>query len=116
VAALGLTLQSSVRRRRRDLALLKTIGFTRRQLSAAVACQAAVAGLVGIAVGLPVGVAAGRWLWILFADDIHAVAQPTVPASLVGVAIGALALVLLVAAVPGRVAARTPAALVLRAE
>ena len=39
VVALGLTLIASVRRRRRDLALLKTLGFTRRQLAAAVAWQ-----------------------------------------------------------------------------
>ena len=34
VSALALTLIASVRRRRRDLALLKTLGFTRRQLAA----------------------------------------------------------------------------------
>ena len=116
VAALAITLQSSVRRRRRDLAVLKTLGFTRRQLAAAIACQAAVAGLVGVAVGLPLGVAAGRWLWILFARDIHAVPHPTVPASLTFVGLGALALVLIVATLPGRVAAHTPAGLNLRAE
>jgi hypothetical protein len=116
VVALGLTLYSTVRRRRRDLALLKTLGFTKRQLGAAVACQASVAGVVGVAVGLPLGVAAGRWLWILFARDIYAVPRPTVPASLLLVAVGALALVLIVAALPGRVAARTPAGLVFRSE
>jgi hypothetical protein len=36
VVALGLTLSASVRRRKRDLALLKALGFTQRQLSAAV--------------------------------------------------------------------------------
>ena len=39
VAGLGLTLVASVRRRRRDFALLKTLGFTRRQLAGAVAWQ-----------------------------------------------------------------------------
>ena len=34
ISALVLTLTSSVRRRRRDLALLKALGFTRRQLAA----------------------------------------------------------------------------------
>ncbi|HEY2814934.1 MAG TPA: ABC transporter permease [Acidimicrobiales bacterium] len=116
VAALGLTLYSSVRRRRRDLALLKTLGFTKRQLGVAIACQALVAGIVGVAIGLPLGIAAGRWLWTLFARDIYAVPQPVVPASLFLVAVGTLGLVLIVAALPGRVAARTPAALVLRSE
>jgi hypothetical protein len=116
VAALGMTLQSTVRRRRRDLALLKTLGFTKRQLAAAIECQAAIAGVIGIGAGLPLGIAAGRWLWILFARDIHAVPQPTVPASLILVGLGALALVMIVATLPGRVAAHTPAGLNLRAE
>ena len=55
VVALGLTLAASVRRRRRDLALLKTLGFTQRQLAASIACQATVASLAGIIVGIPLG-------------------------------------------------------------
>ena len=57
VAALFLTLFASVRRRRQDLAVLKTIGFTRRQLAATVAWQATVAAIVGSAVGIPLGIA-----------------------------------------------------------
>jgi hypothetical protein len=116
-AALALALTASVRRRRRDLALLKALGFTRRQLAVTVAAQASVAAVVGIVVGVPLGIALGRWLWDLFARDIYAVPDPTVPVvQLIVVAIGALVLANLVAAVPGRVAARTPTALVLRAE
>ena len=55
VAALGLTLLTSVRRRRRDLALLKAVGFTRRQLVTALSWQASVAAAIGIVIGLPVG-------------------------------------------------------------
>jgi hypothetical protein len=116
IAALGLTLATSVRRRRRELALLKTIGFTRRQLAGSVAWQATVAAVIGVAAGLPLGVALGRQLWDLFAREISAVPQPTVPASVIAVAIGAVVLANVVAAVPGLVAARTPAALVLRSE
>jgi hypothetical protein len=115
--ALGLSLAASVRRRRRELALLKTLGFTQRQLAAAVAWHASVAAVIGIAAGVPFGVALGRWLWILFARQIDAVPQPTVPAvSVLLVAIGALVLANLVAAVPGRAAAHTPTARVLRAD
>jgi hypothetical protein len=117
VVALGLTLGASVRRRRRDIALLKTLGFTRRQLAVAVAWQASVAAFVGIIVGVPVGIALGRWLWDLFARTIYAVPLPTVPVlEIVLVALGALVLANLVAAVPGQMAARTPTAVVLRAE
>jgi ABC-type lipoprotein release transport system permease subunit len=60
--ALGLTLAASVRRRRRDLALLKTFGFTQRQLVAAIAWQASVDAVVGIILGIPVGIIGGREL------------------------------------------------------
>jgi FtsX-like permease family len=117
IAALGLTLFASVRRRRRDLAVLKTIGFTHRQLAATVAWQASVAAVIGIVAGVPLGIALGRWLWILFARQIYAVPQPTVPAeTVILVTLGTLALANLVAALPGRSAARTPTALALRAE
>ena len=117
VVALALTLIASVRQRRRDLALLKTVGFVRRQLAAAVAWQATVAALVGIAVGIPLGVIAGRWLWDLFADQIYAVPYPTVSVpSIFLVALGTLVLANVVAAVPARTAARTPTAVLLRAE
>ena len=117
VAALFLTLFASVRRRRQDLAVLKTIGFTRRQLAATVAWQATVAAIVGSAVGIPLGIALGRWLWTAFARQIYAVPQPAVPVlSVVLLPLCALALVNLAAALPGRSAARTPAALALRAE
>ncbi|HUC15936.1 MAG TPA: FtsX-like permease family protein [Acidimicrobiales bacterium] len=115
--ALGLTLVASVRRRRRDLALLKTLGFTRRQLAATVAWQASVAAGVGVVVGVPVGIALGRWLWDLFARAIFAVPDPTVPVlQVVFVAVGAVLLANIVAAVPGRMAARTLTALLLRTE
>jgi hypothetical protein len=117
IAALALTLLSSVRQRRRDLALLKTIGFVRRQLAAAVAWQATVAALVGIVVGVPLGVIAGRWLWNLFAEQIYAVPYPTVPiVSLVLVGVGTLVLANVIAAVPARSAARTPTAFLLRSD
>ncbi|MGA8678847.1 MAG: ABC transporter permease [Acidimicrobiales bacterium] len=117
VVALGLTLVASVRRRRRELALLKTLGFTQRQLAAAVAWQASVAAMIGAAVGVPVGIALGRWLWILFAREIYAIPEPSVPVlEVVVIVLGTLVLANLVAAIPGRIAARTPTALVLRAE
>lgn len=117
VASLWLTLAASVRRRRADLALLKTLGFTRRQLAATVAWQSTVAVAAGALVGVPLGIALGRYLWDLFARQISVVPQPSVPVLTVTLVIaGALAAGNLVAAVPGRAAARVPAAALLRAE
>ena len=117
IVALALTLAASVRRRRRDLALLKTLGFTHRQLVATVAAQASVAAIIGIIIGIPIGIMLGRQLWILFAREISAVPQPTIPTpTIVLVALGALVLANLVAAIPGLQAARTRTALLLHAE
>jgi len=117
VIGLGLTLIASVRRRRRDFALLKTLGFTRGQLAGAVAWQASVVAVLGLVVGVPLGIAAGRWLWLAFARELSAVPDPVVPATSIALAaVAALVLANLVAAIPGRAAARTPAAIVLRAE
>ena len=117
IVALALTLSASVRRRRRDLALLKTLGFTRRQLAASVAWQASVAALVGVVVGVPVGILMGRWLWTEFAREIAALPRPTVPVlAVIGVAVGTFVLANLVAALPGRQAARTRSALLFQPE
>ena len=115
--ALAITLVTSVRRRRRDLAILKTLGFTRGQLAWAIAVQASVAAVIGCAVGIPVGIALGRALWDLFAGEISAVPSPSVPGGTVAL-IGVLAVTLavLVATVPGRLAARTRTSQLLRTE
>ena len=117
ISALTLTLISSVRRRRHDLALLKALGFTRRQLAGTVAWQSTIAVGIGVVVGVPLGIVAGRALWTLFAHELHVVPRPTVPGLTILVVAGAaLVLANVVAALPGRQAARTPAALVLSTE
>jgi len=117
VVSLGLTLASGVARRRRDLSILKSLGFTRRQVSATVMWQSSIIVVVGLAVGVPLGIALGRWLWILFAQRLPVLALPTAPALiLAGVAAGLLVLSNLVAAVPARRAGATPVASILRSE
>jgi predicted lysophospholipase L1 biosynthesis ABC-type transport system permease subunit len=117
VVALGLTLITSVRRRRTDLALLKTLGFTKRQLASTIAWQASIAVGIGCVIGIPLGVALGRSLWDLFVREISAVPDPTIPGvSILLIAAAAIVLANVVAAVPGRIAARTPTAQLLRTE
>jgi hypothetical protein len=117
VLSLALALLASVRERRRELALLKTLGLTRRQVMAAIAWQANVILVVAALVGGPLGVAAGRWAWTAFATSLGAVpvAVVPVPALLAGFLL-LLAAGNLLAAAPGAVAARTPPAAVLRTE
>ena len=117
VTALVHALTAVTRQRRRDLAILKTIGFTRRQLSRTVAWQSTVIVMVAIAVGVPLGVALGRWLWRFVSTQLGVVPHPLVPPVWVAVVVlGALVVANLIAALPGWRAARIPAAAVLRHE
>lgn len=117
VAALVHALVTTVRRRRRDLAILKTLGFERAQVWGTVAWQATTMAMLALAVGLPLGVAAGRWMWLLFAGNLGIVPEPVIPLLAVLLVVPAAIVVAnLVAALPGRVAARTRPALVLRSE
>ena len=117
VGTVGHTLVTSVRYRRRDLAVLKTLGFVRGQVRSTVAWQATGFAALALAAGLPLGVAAGRWAWLLVNWDLHSLAGPVTPALALLLAVPATILVAnLVAALPARAAAATRPALVLRSE
>jgi predicted lysophospholipase L1 biosynthesis ABC-type transport system permease subunit len=116
-ATLAHVLVTSIRRRRRDLAILKTLGFERGQITATVASQATTLALVAALIGLPLGIAAGRWTWNAFANNLGIVPSPTIPLAAVLFAIPAtLLLANLIAYLPGRTAGRVKAAAVLRTE
>ena len=68
LATLVHVLVTSVRRRRRDLAILRTIGFTRRQIVATIAWQATTIAVIALLIGVPLGFLVGRFTWALFAD------------------------------------------------
>ena len=115
VATLLLTLVSSARRRRRDLAVLKSLGYRPRQLAGVVACQSTAMTVVGLVVGIPLGIALGRWLWILVASHLGILPDTVIPTNQIAVmALAALIAANIAAAWPGWVAARTPAGLALQ--
>jgi putative ABC transport system permease protein len=110
-------LVSSVRRRHGDLAVLKVLGFVPRQVSAAVAWQATAFAAMAVLVGLPLGVAVGRWAWLLVAGQLGVVPEPAVPPrQVLAVIAGALLAANLIATAPGWVAGRLRPAVVLRSE
>lgn len=116
-ATLAHTLTTAVRRRRRDLAILKTLGFTRSQVRTAVAWQATTLVALGIVVGLPLGIAGGRWAWVLAADKQGVVSEPALPLFSLLLGIGAAVLLAnLIAALPARHGANVSPALALRTE
>jgi hypothetical protein len=70
---------ASARRRRRELAILQTLGLTRRQLRAIVAWQTLTLLLTAVVVGLPLGIVAGRLAWTGFATSLGVVPVTVVP-------------------------------------
>jgi ABC-type lipoprotein release transport system permease subunit len=116
-AALAHLLLTSVRRRRRDLAIFKTLGFTRRQVQGAVAWQATTIVAIGVLIGLPVGLALGRFGWNVYAHDLGVASEPILPVAPAALLIpAAIVLANVVAALPAWRAAATRPAVVLRAE
>jgi hypothetical protein len=110
-------LVSLVRTHRRDLAVLKTLGFTRAQVAGTTAWQGTVFVALALVAGVPLGIALGRWAWQLVAEQLGVVSAPEVPLlAILALVPAALVVANLAAAVPGWLAARIRPAEALRAE
>jgi ABC-type antimicrobial peptide transport system permease subunit len=94
VATLLHLLVVSVVRRRREMGLLKALGFVNAQVGATVLWQATTVALVGIVIGVPLGIVVGRVVWNTFATNLGAVPVAAVP----GLTIAVLAIAVLVVA------------------
>jgi hypothetical protein len=106
---------STVRMRRQELAVLRALGFERRQLGSTVTWQATTIGVVGLLVGVPVGLVVGRVVWRAVASGIGVVDDPVTPvAAVVLVVVGELVVVAAMAILPGRSARRVSPATALR--
>jgi predicted lysophospholipase L1 biosynthesis ABC-type transport system permease subunit len=117
LVSLAATVLASARRRRRELAVLKALGLTRRQLREVIAWQTSTILVIAVAVGLPVGAAAGRWAWAGFAASIGVVPVTVVPVvTLVLGLVGLVAVGSALTALPGVVAAHNPGADTLHGE
>ena len=107
-------LLTSVRARRLDIAVLRALGADRPWITRVVHIQASVLGLLSLAIGVPVGIVAGRAAYRAFADRLGLVATPSMPIVLVsGLAVAVVVLANLSAAVPARRAGRVPPSVLL---
>ncbi len=73
----------TVPRRRRDMGILKSLGFLNHQIGATVYWQATTVAAVGLVIGIPLGVAAGRLTWNAFAQNIGVVPVSVVDADVI---------------------------------
>ena len=97
--------------------MLKTLGFTRRQVSVAVAWQATMVGAVAVVVGVPLGLIAGNWGWTAVINQLGL--GPTsvnVAGACVAIAVATIVVANLVAVAPGWRAGRLRPAALLRTE
>jgi hypothetical protein len=117
LAVLGQFIVVSGRRRRRDFAILRTLGLTGRQVRVITAWQVSTVTGLALAAGIPLGVVAGHWSWRLFAGGLGIPADFVTPLPLVLLMVPAVILAgNAVAYWPARTAARVSPARVLRAE
>lgn len=116
-ASVLITLATVARRRRRELAVLRAIGFDRRGIGVLLATASVVFITLAIVVGVPLGVAVGRTAWDLAADGIGTEVGASVPVLPIAISIVALLLLLAVfGRLVGAVLARRSAVLDLRTE
>ena len=107
----------AVRRRRRDLAILQAMGSTSGGVTAVGVWQGITIGTAGLLLGVPLGIVAGRWFWMLLANGFGTLAEPVVPmVPVVLLVLGVLVLAAVVGAMPVRRGLRLRPAAVLRSE
>ena len=116
-AVLAHVLAVASRARRRDMAVLRALGFSRGQTLRTVAWQSTIYSVGSLAIGIPLGVLLGRLAWRTYAVHLGAVPEAATPL-VACLAVTAAALVLggVLAIAPAWRAARTPAGAVLRTE
>jgi ABC-type antimicrobial peptide transport system permease subunit len=108
LAAVGHAIVTTAYRRRSDVAVLKTLGFERRQVRAMLAWQATALAAVGLVVGIPAGLFVGHAVWNRIAASLGIAPVIVLPAlALVASVPVAIALFNAVAFWPARSAART---------
>jgi putative ABC transport system permease protein len=106
-----------VQRRRRQIAILKTLGFVRRQVLELTGWQAGTFATLSLAAGIPLGIVAGRVAWQLFAGELGIGTTWVIPLTSVLLCIpAALVIALLAAAGPAWFASRIEPAKAFRTE
>ncbi|MGH9083977.1 MAG: FtsX-like permease family protein [Acidimicrobiales bacterium] len=117
IASVALGLAAGARAARRELAVLRTVGFTRKQARQVVYVHGALVAVAAIGIGVPLGVAAGRVGWRAFADHLGVASDPSTPAlHIAATAVLAVATCALLSLLPARATASRAPAEVLRAE
>jgi hypothetical protein len=117
IATMAHLLVTAVRRRRRDLGMLRALGCTAGQMRRTVLAQATTLIALALVVAIPIGVIAGRLLWSATARWLGVPVLQVVPiGEILLVAAGAFVVGIVAALVPAFRAGRVDPAEILRSE
>jgi hypothetical protein len=120
LAAVGLlavvnALVVSARRRSQQVGVLRALGLTRAQIVGAVSAQGAAMAVIGALIGIPVGIALGRWTWAASAHQLGVSQALGAPIAVLSAVISfGLVLLLILGATAGWWAGRATPATTLR--
>jgi len=115
--ALAHTMMNSLRSRRRDIAVLTTLGCVRSQTSMVVLGQGGTFAVIASAIGIPAGLLGGHLIWDRIADTFGVASRPTTDPLVVLLVVPSLLILTgLVALVPAWMARRVDPAVVLRSD
>jgi hypothetical protein len=117
VGAVGHALVSSVRRRRGELAILRALGLSGRQVRAVIVWQATTFAAVAVVVGVPLGTLAGLVAWRWIATSMPLIYVPPLAAFAIVLIVPITFIAVQAMAIwPARAAGRVQPARILRTE
>jgi hypothetical protein len=113
----GHVMLTTMRSRRRDLAILRSLGADRSWITRAVHWQATLLTALPVIIGVPAGIVIGRLIFTAFADSMGAVDDAAIPVLLIAAgAAGVLVVANAVAAAVSQGSRRREPALLLQGE
>ncbi len=117
IATMTSMLIVTVRRQRRDLAVLRAVGVAGGGVRRIVSVQALVVSAMGLIVGVPLGIVIGRVAWMSVARGLGVVVHTSVPVLwLLAIVVAVIVVDLVSSLLPARSAARLRPAETLRSE
>jgi predicted lysophospholipase L1 biosynthesis ABC-type transport system permease subunit len=103
--------------RRRDLAVLRGLGFTHTQVRGLILVATATIAAAALIVGIPIGIFAGTFGWRVLADALYVAPTVTIPtAAIIAACSGLLSYALVIGIIPGHLTVRQAPAAALHAE
>lgn len=117
IAAIANALVVGVRRRRRDIAILRGLGFVGAEVARAVRTSSLAMAITSLLVGVPIGLVVGRAVWRVVAHSAYVAGDAAWPGTVLWLVSPAVVMVALAAsALPAVRAARLRPAELLRTE